>query len=1026
VNTATNPNPNDDHANGATGATQVGLSAVAQGTIEVAGDVDAFAVNLRANLDYSFATVITGAMDTTLTLIDTDGVTQLAQNDDRAAGDPSSWIDYTAAQDGTYYLIVAHADPQGTGDYGFMPALAGGVTPPADDHANDWNGATAIAVGQATNGELERGGDVDYFKLDLLGGTDYVFMTDNLQNGMDSVLTLFASDGTTVLEVNDDSPAAPMQLASHVPGAPGQAFTPTADGTYYLAVEHYDPAGTGLYTVRGEVATPVVDDHGNDHLTATAAVTSSVVAGNIEIGGDSDWFAVDLQAGVEYEFMTDNLQNGMDSILVLYDTDGTTQLDINDDSPAAPVFLASRIPDNPNANFTPAQAGTYYLEVIHYDPTAVGTYDLALRQLSGGAPDDHGNDAMTATALTLGQPTAGRIEVTADEDWFSIDLTTGDDFSLATITSGNTTLALYDDQGNLIDQNDDEDAAAGKLNSKLSYTATASATYYVAIAGGNNDTPSYEVLVELTTPPAVPAVLTAATLNDLDGSYQASMGDTLVLTFNADVALVSTALADQELMLPIVNDSFGQGATVIGGPGANEVTVTLGADPVLRTSGTYIPMTTIAPPPGSASGVELSAQTTITTVGNGLAVTGIVDLESTLTAGFKPAAPLVTPRGLHTATVLDDGRVLVVGGLADNQAFTAQSEVYDNGVWTEVSDPALGGNPGGFLVGQGPNGAFATVRFSHTATKLASGEVLIVGGFGVEAFDANGNPIQGQLASAYLFDPQTNTFTATAGGLAVARSDHYATLLPNGQVLITGGYNGAMNQGNGSTLPVAELYDPFTRTFTPLSQNGQDMVIPRQAGTATAVNGKVLYAGGQAFVATQQNPTPQLYMAPDSESFDPATALFTADGALNQNRRYHAASVAASGELFVLGGDSGAAALADVEKYDPATSSFAAVGSLSAPRARVKSAPVGKNVLVVGGIEIDYQTQQVTDVPSGELYNTAANVTETYMLQSPRNSHRVVALPDGRALVVGGYAGSTTVLGTTGTTVSACEVFVIP
>ncbi|MEZ6185581.1 MAG: kelch repeat-containing protein [Planctomycetota bacterium] len=448
---------------------------------------------------------------------------------------------------------------------------------------------------------------------------------------------------------------------------------------------------------------------------------------------------------------------------------------------------------------------------------------------------------------------------------------------------------------------------------------------------------------------------------------------------------------------------------------------------MLRSSGTYIPMTTIAPTAGNPSGIELSAQTTVTTAANALPAVGIVDLDSSLTAGFKPAASLVTPRGLHTATLLDDGRVLVVGGLTDNQGFVAQSEILDGGVWTQLSDPALGGNPGGFMVGAGgPNGAFATVRFGHTATKLATGEVLIVGGFGIDSFDQNGNAVQGQLASAYLFDPQTNTFAATTGGLAVARSDHYATLLPNGQVLITGGYNGAVNQGAGSTLPVAELYDPFQRTFTPLSQTGQDMTIPRQAGSATAINGKVLYVGGQAFVATQQNPTPTLYMAPDSESFDPATGAFAADGALTQNRRYHGVAVAASGDLFVLGGDSGNAPLASVERYDATSGTFTAVGNLGAPRARTQAAPLRNDVLVVGGIEVDYQNQQVSDVPSGELYNTVGNVTETYVLQAPRNSHQVVALPDGRVLVIGGYTGSTTLLGTTGTAVGACEAFVIP
>src|SRR5947208_935280 len=74
-------------------------------------------------------------------------------------------------------------------------------------------------------------------------------------------------------------------------------------------------------------------------------------------------------------------------------------------------------------------------------------------------------------------------------------------------------------------------------------------------------------------------------------------------------------------------------------------------------------------------------------------------------------------------------------------------------------------------------GSLNTGRFEYTATLLPNGMVLVAGGF-----DSNNNV----LASAELYDPASGSWTTT-GGLNTARADHTATLLPNGMVLVAGG-----------------------------------------------------------------------------------------------------------------------------------------------------------------------------------------------------------------------------------------------
>jgi hypothetical protein len=223
---------------------------------------------------------------------------------------------------------------------------------------------------------------------------------------------------------------------------------------------------------------------------------------------------------------------------------------------------------------------------------------------------------------------------------------------------------------------------------------------------------------------------------------------------------------------------------------------------------------------------------------------------------WKPAAPMMTARAHHTATLLADGRVLVTGGEDDHYRPVATAEIYDPVIdaWT-------------------PSAAtMASARSTQTATLLPGGQVLVAGGYDIVL------GLLTPLASGEVYDPAHDTFTPTGPGNA-AHAGHTATLLGTGFVLVAGGGTG-----------VAELYDPASGSWqaTPAmasARSGQAAVLLPTAG--------VLLAGGTL-------------AAPNAEHYDVAGNLWTAAASLSVNRPSPIAAPLPDGSALVCGGGAGA------------------------------------------------------------------------------------------------------------------------
>jgi len=343
---------------------------------------------------------------------------------------------------------------------------------------------------------------------------------------------------------------------------------------------------------------------------------------------------------------------------------------------------------------------------------------------------------------------------------------------------------------------------------------------------------------------------------------------------------------------------------------------------------------------------------------------------------FFPTGSLQVARGFHTATVLNNGEVLVVGGA--NKATDPQciggivsAELYD-----------------AFAVASTLTGALNSPRYAHTATLLPNGNVLVVGGFG-DTSDCQGVGAQAQN-TAELYDPGEGSFSMT-GTMSIPRGGHTATLLKDGKVLIVGGGD----QGVGGTASAtAELYDPSTGAFTPTGS----MAVARFRHTATLLNnGKVLIVGGVPADLSIPTSTAELY--------DPGTGSFTLTGSMSTAREEHTATLLTNGKTLITGGDSPVMGSSDLqltataEVYDPSTGLFSPTGSMTEARnLHTATALMDGTVLIAGG---------GNNSATAEIYTpSTGSFTQTGGMEFGRAGHTATALlePDGifSVLVTGG------------------------
>jgi len=340
------------------------------------------------------------------------------------------------------------------------------------------------------------------------------------------------------------------------------------------------------------------------------------------------------------------------------------------------------------------------------------------------------------------------------------------------------------------------------------------------------------------------------------------------------------------------------------------------------------------------------------------------------------AADLLYQHVLHTATLLQDGRVLVAGGTNGQGAATASCELFDptSNRWIRAA-------------------SMGSARAAHSATLLSDGSVLVAGGeAGLNVF-----PVE-ILASAEIYHPASNSWTVAAS-MHVPRRSQVATRLHDGRVLVIGGTTVA----SGSPLPAAqqeqaEVYDPKRDRWS-LAGTGLP-ALSDQAATLMP-NGTVLVTGGS---------TDSGFASAGAEVFDPATNRWQPTTWPMATPRYgHTASLLPDGRVLLVGGRtsqpqiSGAfdypnnTLLTTSEIFDVRGNIGVRVGYSKIPRLGHTATLLRTgHVLVVGSAYSSNADAQVLDPANTEQWLSTG-------LRMDRYFHTATTLDDGRVLIAGGF-----------------------
>lgn len=560
----------DDYPDGEYGV--LGAGSRVRGEIELPGDRDHFELRLEAGRIYRIemdgspvaARRISGRL---FDLRDEQGNLVTGVNREDAAR-----ISFVPGQDGVYTIEVGAA-PDNTGNTGSYKLSVRDITV-TDDYPVGAYGA--LTVGNPRTGELERRGESDWFTVTLDAGALYQVDIQGSETGKGTLadpylhgIYLDNGDGGYGEKLadsadNDSGAGTDSLVLVRAPEA----------GDYYLSVGAYNTRGTGTYTVS---VTEIFEQRA-DTGTAGAVQVGGSVRGALENGADEDWFAVDLEQGIEYRIeVRGNTRNDFGGSLynpnlAVCNAEGEILYT------AAAGNGSGKLGYNADLEFKADASGVHFIAIDGGGRT--GSYTVYVNRLT----DEYSTSILDSGRVTVGASSTGDIGQSRDRDWFAVELVGGKVYriDLEGASTGQGTLSdphlrgIYFDREH-VPGTDDDDGGEG-LNSRLDFAAPESGTYYIVAGAYSSRTGSYRLSVHEVADDHPAAVATGAVV-EAGGSHSGMVdyaGDadwfavTLVAGGHYRIDLEGTSTGQGSLEDPYLHGIYDADGNPVEGTGEND------------------------------------------------------------------------------------------------------------------------------------------------------------------------------------------------------------------------------------------------------------------------------------------------------------------------------------------------------------------------------------------------------------------------------------------------------------------------